>query len=428
MWRKDKSKMKKKALFFSTLGTAVLLAGGVFAAYTLVDNAGKTGIRITPGNVEDEPVGTVTLDWGSTTNFNLVTGLSIGDPATRSIEVVATDDDGALAYQGVLDVELQDLTNKASGPKLIDYLHVDVYQGAATTVDDEDHFVGDIGRVTRQAAKTVETSAHYNIATDSESGKNTIYFIISIDADATPYVNQITTDQVYLSVDWNRKSDSTNAVTRVYIPDNGWATMNVYSYDDEGKQNGDWPGVALSRDPETGYFVADLLNSHNHFIFTEASDSTDHRWPADGEGGMLRDTLNIHEGYYFNWSTKAFTENPPAVEYSFYLVGETTDSWSKLAANGFVVNTDGLDTDTYNNQWKATVTVVADKAYKIRGASDVDTDWFGWTSVEDQSGTSIFVNAEDSDNFKFRTAGTYDLYLKQLKSNTDYYKIVAVAK
>ena len=425
MWRKDNSQMKKKALFFSTLGASLLLAGGVFAAYTLVDEAGKTGIRITPGEVTEDPVGTVTLEWGSKTSFTLVEGLSIGEPEERSIEVVANDDDGPLAYAGVLDVELQDLTNKASGPKLIDYLHVDVYKDEITTVEDENHFIGDLGRVTRAAAKTVETSASYNVTTDGTTGKRTVCFKISIDSDATPYVNQISTDQVYLSVDWNRKSDGTNAVTRVYIPSNGWSTMYVYSYDDSGKQNDEWPGVQLAKDTETGYFVADLLNSHNHFIFTEAIDSTDHRWPADGEGGMSRTSLNIHEGYYFNWSTKAFTETPPAVEYAYYLVGEATDSWSKLAANGFVVEETELPGDAIH-QWKATVTVEAGKSYKIRGAADVDTPWFGYSSVED--GQTSFVDANDNDNFEFAAAGTYDVYLKQLKDNTSYYKIVAVAK
>ena len=115
------------------------------------------------------------------------------------------------------------------------------------------------------------------------------------------------------------------------------------------------------------------------------------------------------------------------MEYSFYLVGEATDSWSKLAANGFVAADTDLPDGTAH-QWKATVTVEANKAYKIRGASDTDTPWFGWSSVEDQGPTSIFVNAEDSDNFKFRTAGTYDVYLKQLTGDSGYFKIAAVAK
>ncbi|MCR4879449.1 MAG: hypothetical protein K5906_00615 [Bacilli bacterium] len=403
--------MKKKALIFGTLGASLLLAGGVFAAYTVTDNAAKIGIKISPTEIQEEAVGTVTLTWGENhaTTFTNISNLSIGSPQTKSVVVKADAVDAenqATSYTGKLSVELQDLSNKTGdAKKLIDYLHVDVKKGGDT--------LGELGRVTANQVTSTVTSGNYNIQA-SASGVE-VSFVVSIDAAAGPYINSINTDQVYLSVDWMR-SGNEDGVKHVYIPSNGWTSMYVYSYSSSG-QNTDFPGEALQVDSETGFFVADLLDSHTNFIFSEVTNNVvTNRYPADGEPGMTRTQLGIDTtgNIYFDWTNHTFVSTAPVEQAPFYLVGEATESWSQLAAYGFEVADTSLPTGV-DHQWHATVTVVTGKDYKICSADK--TIWVGKASIETAEGVTL----TGDDNFQFSEAGDYSIYVKHFTADSGSY-------
>ncbi len=411
--------MKKKALIFGTLGASLLLAGGVFAAYTVTDNAGKMGIKISPTEIQDDAVGTVALSWGSnhSTTFTNISNLTIGTPQTKTVTVIAEAKNASnqdTTYTGKLDVELQDLSGKAAeARKLINYLHVDVKNG--------DTKIGDLGLVTRENQtshenETVnENEASFNITTDKTG--SVISFVVSIDASAQPYINSINTDQVYLAVDWSR-SGTEDGVKHVYIPDNGWSNMWVYSYGSTG-QNADFPGIELQRDSETGYFVADLLDAHTNFIFsTKTADVVTGRYPGDGEPGATRESLalNTAGNIYFDWSTHQFKSERPAVQYAFYLVGEATESWSALAVNGFVTSTADLPVGV-DQQWEATLTIEAGKEYKFRSADE--SIWLGRSQVEAASGITL----GGSDNFTVSSTDNtaYKVYIKHHTGESPYY-------
>ena len=61
--------MKRKLFILGTLGLAALFAGGVVAAYTITDNAGKQGIKITPGTITDDETGNVIYYWHESINL-----------------------------------------------------------------------------------------------------------------------------------------------------------------------------------------------------------------------------------------------------------------------------------------------------------------------------------------------------------------------
>lgn len=395
--------MKKKGLLIGTFGATVLLAGGVFAAYSITDNAEKIGIRISPDTIHQEAVGEVVLAWGDKTQFTDLSGLAVGTPQTKSVVVTADAEDDnhqKIAYAGTLEAELQDLSGKAANQKkLIDYLTIEAY-----IMDGEDEVpLGKLGTFVPdgQSEKATVTSESYTI--DANNVGTRVYFRVALDVSATPIMAQIRTDQVRLSVDWNRNNaDTESGVKHVYIPSNGWNAMYVYSYDDQGTEVEGFPGTALSIDPETGLYAADLLDSMKYFIF---SDGGTHQYPASGENGMTRTAMELDTAgnIYFDWATHKFTSTQPTVTYPYYLVGEATSEWSMLAANGLTGPTDG--------QYVGTVTVETGKEYKIRSLDG--NDWRGYDKIEEGCKSLVTTGATPADNnFKFAAAGEYDIYVK----------------
>jgi hypothetical protein len=398
--------MKRKLFILGTLGLAGLFAGGVVAAYTIADNAEKSGIKITPGTIVDDEVGNVTLEWGDMASFSNVSGLRVGTPITRSVNVKATvknESDVVQAdavYLGKLDVELKDLSGKApSAERLIDYLHVDIngydYQAGAFAAEksklgeiptDLDEFNTSIGVYSNKDGKPVD-------------------FVISLDSAATPVMGEIMTDQVYLTVDWNRGDNSDTGMKHVFIPDNGWSNMYVYSYTAE-KQNADWPGVQFTRNAENGLFEG-YLADHDYFIFNDGSSN---QYPASGESGMTKASLNYTTAaaIYFDWSTHTFTSTAPVVLAPYYLVGEPT-GWDMQAAFGFELHDDDKPEGT-EHQYKLIADVVTGKEYKLR-ASGSET-WLGYGAIEE--GCRSLVSG--SDNFTFNAAGSYTFYIKELSA------------
>ena len=233
-------------------------------------------------------------------------------------------------------------------------------------------------------------------------------------------MNQIMNDSVYLSVDWNRSAADANATKRVYIPEpTGWHDMYVYSWNDDGTQNANWPGVHLEKDPESGLYVADLL-AHDYFIFTEAADSTTNRYPADGQGGMARAAINYATVacVYFDWTQHVFTDVAPVIYNApYYLVGDTT-AWEFVNANAFAAHDEdkpvGID-----HQWKMTVTVAAEDQFKV--CSLDGAHWYGINEVEADCKVENTGLVYGADNIVFRDAGTYDIYLKQAGESYSIY-------
>ena len=81
-----------------------------------------------------------------------------------------------------------------------------------------------------------------------------------------------------------------NEVQRVYFDNSSykWSTVYAYIYVDENTQNAAWPGVAMTLDSSTGYYVIDVPAGleNGNVIFTENYSATTNRYPADGETGM----------------------------------------------------------------------------------------------------------------------------------------------
>ena len=406
--------MKRKIFVLCSLGAAALFAGGVVAAYTVKDNADKQGIKITPGTITDDKVGQVTLEWGDMSYFTNVQGLSSSEAVTKTINVKATVKDGNGqptddVYLGKLDIELKDLSGKSSSAtRLIDYLHVKV-KG----------FAYDVGNKAFATEKTtlgeIPTKGENAFATSldvySNSTGKPIDFVISLDADATPVMSQIMSDQVYLTVDWNRGNNDDSQMKHVYIPSNGWDAMYVYSYSSGNVQNADWPGIALEKDPVTGMFEGDLAN-HEYFIFNNGNTENMQQYPAINAGGMSQADLHYstEDAIYFNWTSHTFTNEEPVQLAPFYLVGEPT-AWDVLADNAFALD-DANKPEAAVHQYKLVANVETGKEFKV--CSGDKEKWLGYENIESDC-QSLVENAKG--NFKFNEGGEYTFYLKEYTGN-----------
>ena len=415
--------MKKVALILGTVGAAFLLTGGVVAAYVIADNANNSGIHITPGDTIVDRMGKVTLSWGDMTEFTDITHLTAANPVTRSVNIKAEtrDEDNQLqaeaAYQGILDVELIDLSGKAeNATKLIDYLTVSV-RGYAYSNASFANEKSELAKITPEGEKALSIPVYAN-----KDGKE-VDFVVTLDASATPVMNDINSDNVYLSVDWNRALEQVGA-KHVYIPDNGWENMYVYSYKSNQLHNGEWPGVKLEKDEKTGLYEADLLE-HEFFIFNDGQPDTLNRYPAKDEQGMTAASLNYDDEtkIYFDWEQHTFVAEAPQTLAPFNLVGEAT-AWGVRAENGLELRDDDKPENAIH-QWYGLCTVEANMDYKIR--NDHGNTWLGWETIEDAVKTATenyvpFVEEGKADgNFAFKEAGTFEIFLKQYEGGFKIY-------
>lgn len=81
-----------------------------------------------------------------------------------------------------------------------------------------------------------------------------------------------------------------NLVQKVYFDNSSynWSDVYAYIYVDSSNENASWPGVKMTKDSATGYYVLEVPEelTNGYVIFTESKDATDNRYPGDGETGM----------------------------------------------------------------------------------------------------------------------------------------------
>ena len=79
-------------------------------------------------------------------------------------------------------------------------------------------------------------------------------------------------------------------VQKVYFDNSSynWSSVYAYIYADSSTNNSAWPGVQMTKDSATGYYVIEVPEelSNGYVILTESKDATSNRYPADGETGM----------------------------------------------------------------------------------------------------------------------------------------------
>ena len=115
-------------------------------------------------------------------------------------------------------------------------------------------------------------------------------------------------------------------VTTVYFDNSSynWNTVNAYVYSDEaGVNNGEWPGVQMQKDNETGYYYYQVPENlvNGYVIFTEGYSSSN-RYPADQEQGLeINNTSKVLKSNY-SWENYIVKPTEPPTTEKFYLFGD----------------------------------------------------------------------------------------------------------
>ena len=113
-----------------------------------------------------------------------------------------------------------------------------------------------------------------------------------------------------------------------------WSGVYAYIYSGTTLQNSAWPGVAMTRDSATGYYVVEVSDelSNGLVIFTESETATTNRYPADMEDGLS-----------IGGNTMLFSANN---SWAPYTVNPTTSTTATTATTATVATTQNPTTAT----------------------------------------------------------------------------------
>ena len=364
--------MKGKSLFFlGAIVAAGLLVGGTFAAWAVTDNADPFSVTITPETLEVGDNKSVTLDWGTRGLIN-IESLSIGEekgPYALGLRATTSD---ASAFTGCLQVSLA--TEAAGSEKLINYLHVNVYES-----DSLPH---------GEALLTVpDGSANYTVEQDIEvtSGEEkVVYFFISLDSGISPATyTAIKNDVVTLTVDWKKGSaiEEVTAATVYYKNTANWENVYAYAWKaSDLSSNAEWPGVKMAN-AKDDIFSAAIGLGFDKIIFNNGN---------GGEGNQTADLDLDFDTPYYNGSAWGVAPDL-AAEVDYYLVG-TFNGW--VLSNE--VKLQKLDTAHLGFNYKIQHVCAGGEEFKIVSSQN---EWFALGS-----------KAGEAPNIILGDAGTYDIY------------------
>ena len=363
------------------------LVGGTFAAWAVTDNADPFHVQITPGTLDIGSDKSVTLDWGTKGLVN-IEGLSIGqEMGPYEVGLKATTSD-ATAFTGSLSVSLA--TESVAATKLIDYLHVNVY--------DNNTKAGD------PILTVPDGSSNYTVAEDiivSSGVEKKVYFYISMDAGISPVVyNAIKEDVVTLTVDWNKGSAIQVVTAYTYYFNNAGSWANVYAYawkSSDGATNAAWPGVKMSQAKGAIYSAA-IGVDYDKVIFN------------DGSSNQTADLDLAHATPY--WDGDSWEAAPDvSAETEYYLVGThnewTTSAGAKLVASAGTIDREDPAADFEYTHKIENVALEADTYLKIVSSENV---WYAENSTDG-----------GAENFHIGLAGNYDFYFNAAKGDGTNY-------
>lgn len=181
----------------------------------------------------------------------------------------------------------------------------------------------------------------------------------------------------------------------------GWSSVYAYIYLDENTQNAAWPGVQMTLDSSTGYYVVEVPESlaNGLVIFTENSTATTNRYPADMEDGVA-----------LNGNTMLLKANHQWVEYS-PVVPTTT----KAPATTVVTQ----PTTTTPPQNKVLIgDVNLSGSISISDATEIQMHCVDMITLTGDNATAADVNKDGTVNIKDATA--IQCYLVDLTDQSYY--------
>lgn len=184
-------------------------------------------------------------------------------------------------------------------------------------------------------------------------------------------------------------------VQKVYFDNSSynWSSAYAYIYVDETTRNAAWPGVKMTKDSATGYYVIEVPEEleNGYVILTESSSATTNRYPADGETGMPLNGRTMIMRANHSWveytqipSTTAPTTRPTTQPTT---VPSTTAPVNKILIgdvnlNGKITISDATDIQSHISEYK---TLSGNNAI----AADVDKN--GTINIKDATAIQCYL-------------------------------------
>ena len=191
-------------------------------------------------------------------------------------------------------------------------------------------------------------------------------------------------------------------VQKVYFDNSSynWSSAYAYIYVDSSTRNGAWPGVQMTKDSATGYYVIEVPEelSNGYVILTESSSATTNRYPADGEEGMalngktmIMRANHVWEEYTQTPSTTAAPTTQPTTAQPTSVAPTTVPATTVPADKVLVgdVNLDGVITIS-----DATEIQYHSSEYKVltgNSAIAADTDKNGAINIKDATAIQCYL-------------------------------------
>ena len=186
-------------------------------------------------------------------------------------------------------------------------------------------------------------------------------------------------------------------VQKVYFDNSSynWSSAYAYIYADSSTNNGAWPGVQMTKDSSTGYYVLEVPEelSNGYVILTESKDATSNRYPADGETGMALNGKTMIMRANHSWEeytvTPATTAAPTTQPTT---VAPTTVPATTVPADKVLIGDTNLDgTITISDATEIQYHISDYKALTGDNVIAADTDKNGTINIKDATAIQYYL-------------------------------------
>lgn len=191
-------------------------------------------------------------------------------------------------------------------------------------------------------------------------------------------------------------------VQKVYFDNSSynWSSAYAYIYDELMITNGDWPGVQMTKDSATGYYVIEVPEelANGYVILTESKNATSNRYPADGETGMALNGKTMIMRANHSWeeytetpaTTAAPTTQPTTAQPA--TTQPTTAAPTTVPADKVLIGDTNLDgTITISDATEIQYQISEYKALTGDNAVAADTDKNGTINIKDATAIQYYL-------------------------------------
>ena len=158
-------------------------------------------------------------------------------------------------------------------------------------------------------------------------------------------------DDETIGGDGNLSSEQPLEDRTIYVKNNaGWSTVNLYAWNNNGRSNGSWPGLAMTYNEAIDLYTYELSPIYTSLIFNNGSSQTaDLNAYTEVNTYIVNEDCTVSYGWYENGSITPVTPgdpiNPGIPEGSSYVYFDLNGqaSWTSV----YVYTWEGADTGTW---------------------------------------------------------------------------------